>query len=381
MTETILTNAQLILEDEVVTGTLRLEGGVIADVQPGISRVPGALDCEGDFLAPGLIEMHTDNLERHFMPRPKVFWPDGLSAAIAHDAQMAASGVTTVYDAICAGVLDTGKDYRKHLFGRMIEAIETGQSGGHFRIDHKIHLRCEMTNPDLFEEIEPHADRPLLELVSLMDHTPGTRQFRQIEYLKTYAKGQGDRSDQQIDFDLKLRMEEGPAYVSANWPLVVGLFAKRGLPMASHDDTTLEHIDMAVESGCTISEFPTTEEAAREAKRRGMATVAGAPNVVRGGSHSGNVAAADLARLGLLDALSSDYVPSSLLQAVGELHRSLERSLADIMGYVTWRVTDMLRLDDRGRLNQGLRGDIVRFRFVDTTPVVRGLYVAGMRAL
>lgn len=381
MTETVLTNAKLILENEVIEGTLRFAGGTIVEAQPGASTVPGAIDCAGDFVAPGLIEMHTDNLERHFMPRPKVFWPDGLSAAIAHDAQMAASGVTTVYDAICAGVLDTGKDYRKHLFGRMIEAIETGQAGGHFRIDHKIHLRCELTNPDLLEEIEPHADRPMLELVSLMDHTPGTRQFRQIQYLKTYAQGQGDRTDAQIDHDFKLRMEEGPGYVTANWPRVVKLFSGRGVPMASHDDTTPEHIDMACDAGCTISEFPTTEEAAREAKSRGMATVAGAPNVVRGGSHSGNVAAADLARNHLLDALSSDYVPSSLLQAVGELHRSLHQSMSEVMGYVTWRVADMLRLTDRGRLMPGLRADLVRFRFVGPTPVIRGLYSAGVRAL
>lgn len=381
MTETTLTNAMLVLDDEMIHGTLCLKDGKITDMQPGGSRAAGAIDCDGDFVAPGLIEMHTDNLERHFMPRPKVFWPDGLSAALAHDAQMAAAGVTTVYDAICAGVLDTGKDYRKHLFGRMIEAIETGQFGGHFRIDHKLHLRCELTNPDLMEEIEPHADRPLLELVSLMDHTPGTRQFRKIEHLITYAKGQGDRTDQQIDHDLKLRMDEGPAYVNANWPRVVDLFANRQVPLASHDDTTAEHIDMAADAGCTISEFPTTEEAAREARARGMATVAGAPNVVRGGSHSGNVAASDLARLGLLDALSSDYVPSSLLQAVGELHRALGQSMATAMSYVTWRAADMLRLTDRGRLKPGLRADIVRFRFVGTTPVVRGLYSAGVRAL
>ena len=176
-------------------------------------------------------------------------------------------------------------------------------------------------------------------------------------------------------------MEEGPAYVSANWPRVVKLFAGRGVPLASHDDTTPEHVDMAADAGCTISEFPTTEEAAREARRRGMATVAGAPNVVRGGSHSGNVAASDLARLGLLNALSSDYVPASLLQAVGELHRSLGASLSDAMGYVTWRVADMLRLRDRGRLMAGLRADVVRFRFAGTTPVLRGLYCAGERAL
>jgi alpha-D-ribose 1-methylphosphonate 5-triphosphate diphosphatase len=380
MTGTVLTNARLILEDEIVDGTIVFDEGGVRDVQPGRSGLPAAIDCGGDYVAPGLIEMHTDNLEKHFMPRPKVFWPDGLAATIAHDAQMAAAGVTTVYDAICAGVLDVGKAYRAELFGRMIQAVEAGQSAGHFRIDHKLHLRCELTNPHIMEEVEPHVERPLVELVSLMDHTPGQRQFRQIQYLKTYAMGQGDRTEAQVDADFERRMREGPENVAANWPKVVNLFASRGIPIASHDDTTPEHVDMASEAGCTISEFPTTMEAAREAKARGMATVAGAPNVVRGGSHSGNVSAQELVEHHLLDALSSDYVPSSLLQAVGQLDRALPAELPALMGLVTWRVADMLRLHDRGRLKPGLRADILRFRFVEGTPIVVELHAAGRRA-
>ncbi|MGL4444640.1 MAG: alpha-D-ribose 1-methylphosphonate 5-triphosphate diphosphatase, partial [Alsobacter sp.] len=98
--QTVLTNARLILEDEIVTGTIAFEDGVITAVDQGLSSLPGAVDAGGDYVAPGLVEMHTDNLEKHFMPRPKVFWPNGLAAALVHDAQMAAAGVTTVYDAI-----------------------------------------------------------------------------------------------------------------------------------------------------------------------------------------------------------------------------------------------------------------------------------------
>jgi alpha-D-ribose 1-methylphosphonate 5-triphosphate diphosphatase len=381
MTETILTNARVVTETDVFLGTIRFGADGIREVDAGATRVPGAIDAEGDFVAPGLIEMHTDNLEKHFMPRPKVFWPDGLAATLAHDAQMAAAGVTTVYDAICAGVLDAGKAYRQALFGRMIEAVETGQASGLFRIDHKLHLRCELTNPHILEEVEPHVDRPLVELVSLMDHTPGQRQFRQIEYLKTYAKGAGDRTDREIDADLELRMREGPKNVQANWDRVVALFASRGIPIASHDDTTPEHVDMAAASGCTISEFPTTIEAASEARGKGMTTIAGAPNVVRGGSHSGNVSAQELAEHGLLDGLSSDYVPSSLLQAIGRLDRTTEIGLPKLMGLVTWGVADLLRLHDRGRLAPGLRADVLRFRFAGETPVVRELYVQGRRVL
>lgn len=381
MHDTILTNARLVLESGVIEGAVRFGTDGIGDVASGRSAAASAIDCDGDYVAPGLIELHTDNIERHFMPRPQVFWPDALGAALAHDAQMAAAGVTTVYDAISAGVADVERPDRKHLLGRMIDAVERGLAAGVFRIDHALHLRCELTDPDVLDEIAPHVDRPLVRLVSLMDHTPGARQFREIERLKTFARGRGGRSEDEIDRDLARRMEEGPRHVAANWARVARLFAARGVPLASHDDTTAEHVDMAAASGCTIAEFPTTLEAAREARARGMATVAGAPNVVRDGSHSGNVSARALIEAGLLDALSSDYVPASLLQAVGALHREGGLSLPEAAGLATWRVADMLRLADRGRLAPGKRADLVRFRFVDGTPVVASLYVAGGRVL
>jgi alpha-D-ribose 1-methylphosphonate 5-triphosphate diphosphatase len=132
MTQTILTNARIILDHEVVTGTLVFDGAFITDVQSGASQLPGAIDVGGDFVAPCIIEMHTDNMEKHFVPRPKVFWPDALAGAIAHDAQMAAAGVTTVYDSICCGSIYGSKDYRRMIFplrvlGRLAaKRIESG---------------------------------------------------------------------------------------------------------------------------------------------------------------------------------------------------------------------------------------------------------------
>jgi len=326
--------------------------------------------------------MHTDNLEKHFMPRPKVLWPNGLAAALAHDAQMAAAGVTTVYDAICVGTYsDPDKAYRRQIFGGMVEAVHEGVEGGHFRIDHRIHLRCELSSPALLEDLEQVSGEPLVLLASLMDHTPGQRQWRNIEHLKTYAVGTDGKSEAAFERDLERRLEEGPAAVRANWDRALALFQSRGIPVATHDDTTEAHVADAVASGARISEFPTTVEAARAAKAAGLATVAGAPNVVRGGSHSGGVAVAELVRAGLLDGLSSDYVPASLLQAVHRLGRDLGRPVNEALGLVTWRVADMLGLADRGRLAPGLRADLVRFRFAGETPVVRELTVQGRRAL
>ena len=154
---TILTNARLVTEDGVVDGTLVYGPEGIVEVQPGRSGVPGAEDAEGDLVAPGLIECHTDNLERHFVPRPGVFWPNALAAALAHDAQVTASGITTVYDAICAGGYDDGKDYRTKIMAAMIGAVEAGGDKKIFRAEHRLHLRCETTDPNMMAHLEAHA--------------------------------------------------------------------------------------------------------------------------------------------------------------------------------------------------------------------------------
>ncbi len=381
MSETILTNATLVLESEADLGTIVFDENGIVAIDRGKTSLPQAIDVGGDYVAPGLVEMHTDNPEKHFMPRPNVFWPNKLAAMLAHDAQMAAAGVTTVYDSICAGTITGEKDYRRRIFGEILDAVAAGITAGVFRIDHKVHIRCELTAEGLLADLEPQADNPLVQLVSLMDHTPGRRQYRNAELLKRYYVDSGEHTEESADRELAFRLETGPRNLARNWPIVVEMFRSRGVPLATHDDTTLADIELACEAGAVISEFPTTLEAAAAAKAAGLATVAGAPNVVRGGSHSSNVAAAELAVAGSLDGLSSDYVPASLLQAVIKLERDHGLALPAAMGMVTWRIADMVGLADRGRLRPGMRSDVVRFRVVADTPVVTGLWSAGRQAM
>ena len=376
---TILTNARLILENEIVDGSIAFDETGILSVDQGRSSLPAAIDVQGDYVAPGLVEMHTDNMEKHFMPRPKVFWPNGLAAALVHDAQMAASGVTTVYDAICAGTPFSAKDYRKDIFADVMDALRLGTAEGVFRIDHRIHMRCELTSPDLLRDIEPYQDDGLVQLVSLMDHTPGQRQWRNIEHLRTYSLGTG-KTEAEFEEDVVVRQREGAENVGRNWSAVVEMFRSRGIPIATHDDTTVEHVEAGIASGAVISEFPTTVEAAEAAKQRGLATIAGAPNVVRGGSHSGGVSVSELAEKGLLDGLSSDYVPAGLLQAVLKLHAAHGVALPEAMGMVTWKVADILGLRDRGHLKPGLRADLLRFRTLGATPVLNAVWSKGERA-
>jgi alpha-D-ribose 1-methylphosphonate 5-triphosphate diphosphatase len=380
MTEIILTNANLILENEVVRGTIVIRDGVIASVDGGLSSLPSAEDVEGDYVAPGIIEMHTDNMEKHFVPRPGAYWPNHLAAAIANDAQMAAAGITTVYDSICCGFNSGKKDFRSVILPQMVAALEHGMECGAFRVEHYLHLRCEIPSDLIVNEIEPFLDRPILRLASLMDHTPGQRQWRNIELLKTYNIGTGEQTEREFEVEVAERMATGAELFARNWPLVVQMLRDRSIPLATHDDTTTQDVDLGVAAGVMISEFPTTMEAASYARACGMQTVAGAPNIVRGGSNSGGVSAAELTMNGHLDGLSSDYVPSSLLQAVMRLHFDYGLALPRAMAMVTSNMADMLGLADRGRLQPGLRADILRIGMIGETPLTRMLWCAGQRA-
>lgn len=374
--ETILTNARLVLPERVVLGTLVHAGGVIRALDEGRSHLPAAVDCAGAVLAPGLIDLHTDALEGHFVPRPKVIWPDARAAALAHDAQVAASGITTVFDAICAGGFDQAKADRRALYEVMLDAVEQGRDL--FRVEHRIHLRCELTDPTLPDLVDAALGRPALTLASLMDHTPGARQWRNVEHLKVYLSGIG-KGGADIDREVQDRIDRGRAAVAGNFDRMVALFSGSGIVLASHDDTTPAHVEEAVSAGCTVSEFPTTPEAARAARAAGLATVGGAPNVVRGGSHSGGVSMRELAAQGLLDALASDYVPASLLQAAVALTRTPGLPLHAALALVTSRPAELARLADRGRLEEGRRADLVRFDIMDGTAVVREVTRAGRR--
>ena len=375
-TETVLTNARLILENEEILGTMRFDDGRITAIDHGTSSLPGAIDCEGDLIAPGLVEMHTDNLEKHLLPRPRVRWPNPLAAAVANDAQMAASGITTVFDAVCAGTYENSVGQRKEIFAEEIDAIELAEEQKLFRINHFLHLRCELSDPELPALVEAQREKAILRLVSLMDHTPGHRQWRNIDDLRQFMKKTG-RSAAEIEQAIGERTERGRGSVARNWQLTLEMFRDPHIVLASHDDTTVEHVEEAAASGCTISEFPTTQEAAVKAKELGLKTIGGAPNIVRGGSHTGGVAMRDLVATGVLDGLSSDYVPASLLQAVRLLARDAGLAQHEAFALVTSRVADMVNLTDRGRLAPGKRADLLRLRFIGDTPLVRRVWCGG----
>ena len=370
-----LANAQLVMPDRVVTGSVTIEQGVISEITEGDHVPTGAVDCAGDYILPGLVELHTDNIERHIEPRPEVDWPH-LPALIAHDSELASTGITTVFDAMRVGSIHSGKgryiDYARKLADELLSA----RAAGYFKISHFLHLRAEICSETLLEELATFGPEDRVGIVSLMDHTPGQRQFSDLSALKTYVAKKRGMTD--ADFVAHVENLRGlqQRFGEKHEAGAVIEAARLGAALASHDDTTAQHVEKSSENGVAFAEFPTTFEAAEACRTRNIAVMMGAPNLIRGGSHSGNVAAEDLAKADLLEIVSSDYVPSALLLSAFHL-ASVWDDLPRAVATVTRNPAMAVGLDDRGILNVGLRGDVLRVRRMGQTPVLRGVWSQG----
>lgn len=377
--ESIIENARIVLGDRVIErGWIAFNLGLIAGFGEGRAPSKGQ-DANGDVVMPGLIELHTDHLEAHFVPRPKVFW-DPIAAVVSYDAQLATSGITTVLDSLRVW-REQGAEEADGYAGQLAEAIAAAREAGLLRSDHFLHLRCEIPMPSVVEEARELIGRPDVRLLSLMDHTPGQRQFRDEGKLRDYYRGKGaGKTDAELDELFAQRLDYQRVYAADNMRDVVALAQQYSIPLASHDDTTDENVSHAIRDGVSVAEFPTTMEAARGLHDAGIGILMGAPNVVRNGSHSGNIAAIDLAREGLLDILSSDYIPSSLLMAALQLpHRVPSIDLAAAVRTVTKRPAEAVGLHDRGEIAVGKRADVIRVHVAHDVPVVRSVWREGHR--
>jgi alpha-D-ribose 1-methylphosphonate 5-triphosphate diphosphatase len=377
--EFVLRNARIVLADRVIEqGWLAIANGRIAEI--GESGVPaGSLDIGSDLVMPGLIELHTDHLEAHYTPRPKVQW-NPVAAVVSYDGQLATCGITTVLDSLRVW-REEGAEEVDGQAGLLAEAISTAREANLLRVEHFLHLRCEIPMPNVVAEAKELIDRPDVRLMSLMDHTPGQRQFRDEEKLRDYYRGKGaGMTDAELDAMFARRLYCKENYADANMRAIVALAHQYAIPLASHDDTTDENVVDAIRDQVAVAEFPTTIEAARGLHEAGIDILMGAPNVVRGGSHSGNIAAIDLAREGLLDILSSDYIPSSLLMAALQLPLSAPAiDLAAAVRTVTKAPAEAVGLSDRGEIAVGKRADLIRVHVAHDVPAVRSVWREGHR--
>jgi alpha-D-ribose 1-methylphosphonate 5-triphosphate diphosphatase len=372
-----IASRSIVLADRIVAGTVTIEDGHIRGIDEDTVH-PLAENWGNDHLIPGLVELHTDHLEPHFSPRPKVHW-NPLAAVLSYDAQIATSGITTVFDCLRAGKEDERNAVSDALF-TLAAALAEARSRGMLRVDHKLHLRCEICTDNVLDETARFLDTYQTDLMSLMDHSPGQRQYRDVTKLRDYYRGKAQKTEIELDQFIAGRRDAFVRNHDKHRGALLRLAKTHGIALASHDDTDAAQVEWSFAAGMRIAEFPTTVEAAAASHKARIAVIMGAPNVVRGGSHSGSVAAREIAELGYLDVLSSDYVPSSLLYgAVLLADVPAVGGLAGAIRLVTKSPAEAVGLNDRGEITPGRRADLIRVDLTRGVPLVRDVRRGGER--
>ena len=300
--------------------------------------------------------------------------------AMAHDAVVIAGSTTTVFDSFSVGA-SMKRPERREILGPLVDALEQGQAQGMFRADHLLHLRCEISDPETPALVDATIGKGLARLVSVMDHTPGDRQSVDIEKwfaqmiheMEIDAAEGGTRMQDLLDRSARVGAEVRTHVVAAAHA--------HSLPLMSHDGRIEAHADQAQAEGVTVSEFPTTLEAARRARHHGQAIIAGAPNLLRGGSQSGNAAVRALLEEGLVDVLASDYIPRTPLDAAFAIaaDTALPYRLQDTVAMISARPAQLTGLTDRGRIAEDLRADLAAVRVIAGQPVISAVWREGRR--
>ena len=373
---TYLTRAQIVLADQTLSdSSVLVEDGVIAAIEPGAA--PGGVDevdLRGAWLMPGLIDLHCDALEKEVEPRPDVFFPIDFAVAQA-DRRNGAAGITTVFHALSFATEELG--VRNSDFAAEIARLVRGHAP-HALVDNRIHCRYEITDesglPAILTLVEENAAR----LVSVMDHTPGQGQFKDVASYRTYLGRTYGKSREQADALIEAKFGRAKGAYERIGTLSAAARA-RGITFASHDDDTVGRVDAMHRFGATISEFPVTLEAAHAAKNHGMVTVFGAPNLLRGKSQSGSVRAHDAILAGVADCLCSDYSPASLLAAIFRLPETAGIPLFEAVRLATRNPAMAAGLTDRGEIAPGKRADLVIAVNQGEWPATEAVYVAGRK--
>lgn len=354
-----LSDFTLVLPDRVVPhGAVRIADGKIAEISE--KPVTGGVRGRGHTVFAGFIDMHGDMIEQELEPRARVDFPMPV-ALNALDARLAAAGVTTAYAAVSFS--RGAREGERRSFDHTSHVIrELAKGRGSARVDHRIHARFDITFDNAVGVLRDLLDEGHVDLVSLMDHTPGQGQYRNLEiHIQNRAAQNGisEAEARQMVKEAIATRSRPQDILLANMQMVAQMCRKNGVPLASHDDDTAAKAHLLADLGSVIAEFPVTQEAAQIAIDRGLMTAMGAPNAMRGQSYSGNLSARDAHRAGLLSILAADYHPAAILPAIRALAMDDPAGLAGAARLATVNPAKALGLHDRGEISIGRNADLV----------------------
>ncbi len=357
-----LSDFRVVLPDQSLAhGSVRIEDGKIAEIRDG--AVPGAeVDGAGLTLIPGLVDLHGDMLEREIEPRPGAPFPVDL-ALFELDKRLAGAGFTTAFTALSFAWDEEDNKRSDAVTRKIIDTVNELHDS--LLVDTYVHGRFEVTNLQVGPLLSELVDAKKVHLVSVMDHTPGRGQYKDVKkYVEFIIKWLGVTKDDiepqflEDRINARIAKQQSRAW---SWDIVrdvIQIAKSHGYAVASHDDDTAAKVDELADMGMTISEFPVTREAAERAKARGMQVVMGSPNLLRGYSHSGNLSALEAVESGLVDILAVDYYPATSLHAPFALEERGILPLHEAVKLVTANPANAVNLTDRGEIVVGKRADL-----------------------
>lgn len=364
----VLDPGRVVLEDGTISAVIEHKTSTAVDVESGVDSASAErIDAHGQLVLPGLVDLHGDDIERYLFPRSEAQAP--MASALADcDRANAAAGITTKFHAIA---FENAPDERRSIdLGQELVATLEDAPAGTQLLDHRVHARCELGDEGAIEAVRKLIANERAGLVSLMNHLPGEGQFEDWQafsqrYLDGVPEGEHRQALQQR------RRTDGTIGVKGQE--LIEIAHEAGTPVASHDDERSGEVEQADAHGISISEYPVTMEAARRAASLGMTTVMGSPNLVRGESLWGNLSAAAAIDAGIVDVLCSDYRPSSMLESI---FVDTGESLPVRVARVTKRPAEVVGLDERGRIAEGARADLILID-QEEQPTVSRVFVGG----
>lgn len=368
-------NSTLVLRDELIhDSTLIVSEGRIESIGVSNSSVSNEINLNGLLLLPGLIDLHSDFIEKDVEPRKGVLFPMDYACQQA-DRRNASAGITTVFQSIAFGHETRGLRCNQRS-KELVDALLAFRTRS--LVDTRIHLRYEIADDESASIIKEYIQRDQCDLLSVMDHTPEAQLYADVEAL---GAQQGDFSWKE-DVPIPTLSDERKEVVKESWTRMKHLAAiarECGIPLASHDDRTRTRIELMRSLGIAISEFPISMDIAEYERANEIHIMLGAPNAIRGGSHLNWVHAQDAAECGLIDSLCSDYYPTSLLAGAFQLAKKELLSIAEATRLITANPARATGLTDRGELKTGMRADLIVVDDSGNWPVVTQSWVAGAR--
>ncbi|WP_275096172.1 alpha-D-ribose 1-methylphosphonate 5-triphosphate diphosphatase [Sedimenticola hydrogenitrophicus] len=377
MTRFLLTHADVVLADEVRKDVaVLIEDDRIAALDPETSGEARIIDLSGRLLIPGMIDLHCDALEKEVEPRPGVHFPLDFACAQA-DKRNAAAGITTVFHALSFANHELG--VRNNAFAAEIaRAVHDWQP--HALVDNRVHARYEVTDETAPPVLQALIENGEAHLISFMDHSPGQGQFRDVEAWRGYLARTYKTEEGALD-EILARKVEAARGAMARMESLARQARAHGVAIASHDDDSPDKVAAVQALGAVISEFPINLETARAARESGLATLFGAPNILRGKSQSGNMRALDAVLAGVADCLCGDYSPTALLPSVMRLQELAGITLPQAVALVTRNPARAAGLDDRGEIAVGMRADLVAVKHLGGLPQAERVWSGGKSAL